>query len=151
VGVSYLLFWSLLLTSIRWFLTAFFADIVWVIVVAQCIHAFSFGAAHAASIELIRQFFKGKNAGQGNALYSSVTFGVGGAIGALVSGYLWGINPQLLFIAAGSVLLLATVIARLGLCGNALARFHESTEQLLVETAHAVDDGLDASHLKDNR
>jgi PPP family 3-phenylpropionic acid transporter len=141
VGVSYLLFWSLLLTSMRWFLTAFFADIVWVVVVAQCIHAFSFGAAHAASIELIRQFFKGKNAGQGNALYSSVTFGVGGAIGALVSGYLWGINPQLLFIMAGSVLLLAAVIARLGLCGNALARFHESTEQLQVEAPHAGDDG----------
>jgi PPP family 3-phenylpropionic acid transporter len=138
VGVSYLLFWSLLLTSMRWFLTAFFADMVWVVVVAQCIHAFSFGAAHAASIELIRQFFKGKNAGQGNALYSSVTFGVGGAIGALVSGYLWGINPQLLFIVAGSVLLLAAVIARLGLCGNALAQFHENTEPLAEKN---VDEG----------
>ncbi|MFT7388060.1 MAG: PPP family 3-phenylpropionic acid transporter [Candidatus Endobugula sp.] len=129
MGVSYLLFWSLLLTSMRWFLTAFFADVVWVMLLAQCIHAFSFGAAHAASIELIRQFFKGKNAGQGNALYSSVTFGAGGAIGALLSGYLWGINPQLLFVMAGVVLLLAAAIARLGLCGNALVRFRENTER----------------------
>lgn len=129
MGVSYLFFWSLLLTSVRWFLTAFFADIVWVMIAVQCVHALSFGAAHAASIELIRQFFKGKNAGQGNALYSSLTFGVGGAIGAIASGVLWDINPQLLFVVSGVAVFLAAWIARLGLCGNALERFQLSTEK----------------------
>jgi MFS transporter, PPP family, 3-phenylpropionic acid transporter len=132
VGVSALLFWSLLLTSFRWFLTAFFADHLWVVVFAQCIHAFSFGAAHAASIELIRQFFKGKNAGQGNALYSSVTFGVGGAIGAVGSGLLWSVNPQLLFVVAAVVLLLAATIARIGLHNDVIARFHLAVEKALV-------------------
>ena len=124
VGVSVLLFWSLLLTSLRWFLTAFFADHLWVIIIAQAIHAFSFGAAHAASIELIRQFFKGRNAGQGNALYSSMTFGVGGAIGAVGSGLLWSVNPQLLFVVAAAILLIAAVVARIGLYGDAIAQFH---------------------------
>jgi PPP family 3-phenylpropionic acid transporter len=131
IGVSYLLFWSLVLTSLRWFLTAFFADLLWVIILAQTIHAFSFGAAHAASIELIRQFFKGKNAGQGNALYSSVTFGFGGAIGAIVSGFLWEVNPQLLFMVAAAVLLLAAVITRMGLCGDAIKKFHLTIEALV--------------------
>lgn len=132
VGVSVLLFWSLLLTSLRWFLTAFFADHLWVIIIAQAIHAFSFGAAHAASIELIRQFFTGKNAGQGNALYSSVTFGVGGAIGAVGSGLLWSVNPQLLFVIAAAILLIAAVIARMGLYGDAIARFHLAVEKVSV-------------------
>lgn len=137
IGVSYLLLLSLLLTSVRWFLTGFFADHLWVIIVAQCVHAFSFGAAHAASIELIRQFFAGKNAGQGNALYSSVTFGVGGAIGAIVSGYLWGMNPQWLFVGAGGVLLLASLVAWWGLCGQALPRFHQALRQQTIPNHNA--------------
>ncbi|MGS2717078.1 MFS transporter [Eionea flava] len=131
MGVSYLLFWSLLLTSFRWFITGMFADHLWVMIIAQGIHALSFGAAHAASIELIRQFFAGKNAGQGNALYSSMTFGVGGAIGAVASGYLWEISPQWLFIGAGGVLLVAAIVAWLGLCGDSISRFHQSIDQSL--------------------
>lgn len=116
IGVGYLLFLSLLLTAIRWVVVAFFADNLWIIILAQAIHAFSFGAAHAASIELIRQFFVGKHAGQGNALYSSLTYGVGGAIGALSSGFLWEVNPQLLFIMSGVAVFLAAAIAWCFLC-----------------------------------
>jgi MFS transporter, PPP family, 3-phenylpropionic acid transporter len=116
VGVRYLLFWSLLLTAVRWLLTAFFVENMAVMIFAQSIHALSFGAAHAASIELIRQFFQGKNAGQGNALYSSFTFGLGGAIGALSSGFLWGVNPQLLFVVGGVAVFLASFIVWYYLC-----------------------------------
>jgi PPP family 3-phenylpropionic acid transporter len=120
MGVAYLLCVSLLLTGIRWWVIAFFADTLWVIIVSQAIHAFSFGAAHAASIELIRQFFKGSHAGQGNALYSSLTYGIGGAIGALGSGLLWEIDPQLLFIVSGVAVFLATAVAGIFLCGKKL-------------------------------
>ena len=116
VGVAYLLFWSLLLTAIRWFMTAFYADNIAVVIIAQCLHAFSFGAAHAACIEIIRRFFTGKHAGQGNALYSSITFGIGGALGALASGFLWGVNPQWLFVVSGGALLIATAIVWFWLC-----------------------------------
>ncbi|ODS23445.1 hypothetical protein AB835_08775 [Candidatus Endobugula sertula] len=116
VGVAYLLFWSLLLTAIRWFLTAYYVDHLWVLIFSQCIHALSFGACHAACIELIRCFFKGKNAGQGNALYSSMTFGLGGALGAFSSGLLWDINPKQLFVVSGLALLLAAAIVWVGLC-----------------------------------
>ena len=120
MGVAYLLFISLLLTAIRWWLIAFFADILWVVIVSQAIHALSFGAAHATSIELIRQFFTGSRAGQGNALYSSLTYGIGGAIGALGSGMLWGINPQLLFVVSGIAVFIAAVVTGIFLCGKPL-------------------------------
>lgn len=116
IGVGYLLFLSLLFTAIRWLIVAFFADTLWIIILAQAIHAFSFGAAHAASIELIRQFFVGNHVGQGNALYSSLTYGLGGAIGALGSGFLWEMNPQLLFIMSGVAVFFAAAIAWYFLC-----------------------------------
>lgn len=121
MGVAYLLCASLLLTAIRWFLIAFFTDLLWVVILAQCIHAFSFGAAHAASIELIRVFFQGKHAGQGNALYSSLTYGIGGALGALGSGLLWDINPQLLFMVSGVAVLFAAIVVWRYLCGADLS------------------------------
>ncbi len=115
LGVVNLLFWSLLLTSLRWVIIAFFADNISLIIFAQCIHALSFGGAHAASIELIRRFFKGKNAGQGNALYSSITFGLGGAMGAFSSGLLWGVNPQLLFVVSAAAVFIAALVVWLWL------------------------------------
>ncbi|MEO0443207.1 MAG: MFS transporter [Pseudomonadota bacterium] len=110
-NVSIILFWSLLLTGIRWLLIAFFVDSITIMLFAQTIHALSFGAAHAACIELIRRFFQGANAGQGQALYSAITFGAGGALGAVTSGFLWDISAQLLFVvSAFSVFIAAAVI-----------------------------------------
>jgi PPP family 3-phenylpropionic acid transporter len=110
-NVTIILFWSLLLTGIRWLLIAFFAESIVIIVCAQIIHALSFGAAHAGSIELIRRFFQGPHAGQGQALYSSIGFGAGGALGAVVSGYLWSVSAQLLFVVSAiSVFIAASII-----------------------------------------
>jgi len=116
--VAIILFVSLLLTALRWLIIAFFADNLSMIVFAQTIHALSFGAAHAACIDLIRRFFKGPNAGQGQALYSAITFGAGGAVGAVCSGFLWDISAQLLFSLSAVVVLIAALIAWYGLYQN---------------------------------
>ncbi|MFT6386886.1 MAG: PPP family 3-phenylpropionic acid transporter [Cellvibrionaceae bacterium] len=118
IGVTLILFVSLLLTALRWLIIAFFADSLSMIVFAQTIHALSFGAAHAACIELIRRFFKGPNAGQGQALYSAITFGAGGALGAVCSGFLWDISAQLLFSFSAAVVLIAALVAWYGLYRN---------------------------------
>ncbi|MFV1872675.1 MAG: MFS transporter [Oleiphilus sp.] len=78
---------SLLLTFIRWLATASFADEFWVIVIVQCLHAFSFGAMHVASIQFVHRHFEQQNQGRAQALYSSVGFGAGGALGASLSGF----------------------------------------------------------------
>ncbi|MFT7223957.1 MAG: PPP family 3-phenylpropionic acid transporter [Cellvibrionaceae bacterium] len=111
VSLSSILFWSLLLTGIRWLIIAYFADSLIVMVFAQSIHALSFGAAHAGCIEMIRRFFQGPNAGQGQALYSAFGFGAGGASGAIVSGFLWEISAELLFtVSAVSAFIAAAVV-----------------------------------------
>ncbi len=88
-GLRALLLVSLLLTTIRWTLIALFPERLAVLLLAQCFHAASFGIYHAVAIQLIHRYFIGHHQGRGQALYSSVSFGAGGAVGSLFSGYMW--------------------------------------------------------------
>jgi len=88
-GVQRLLAISLLLTGIRWLIIGHYVDSLVMLIIAQCFHAASFGVFHAVAIHLIHQFFPGSVQGRGQALYSSLSFGAGGALGAIYSGYSW--------------------------------------------------------------
>jgi len=89
LGAARLLFISLLLTTIRWWLIGHYVDSMAVMFLAQCLHAASFGIFHSVAIHQIHQYFPANVQGRGQALYSSVSFGAGGAVGALYSGYSW--------------------------------------------------------------
>lgn len=80
---------SLFLAAIRWYVTGNYADIFWLLVLMQLTHAATFGAMHAVSMHYIHRFFKGRHQGSGQALFSSFTYGAGGALGAYASGVLW--------------------------------------------------------------
>ena len=75
--------------ALRWILVGFFVQWIEVLLFAQLLHAASFGIYHACAIELIHRYFPGSHQGKGQALYSSVSFGAGGAVGSLYSGVLW--------------------------------------------------------------
>ena len=55
----------------------------------QLLHGLTFGAYHASAIAAVNQWFPGKAQGRGQALYSSLSFGAGGLLGALLSGRMW--------------------------------------------------------------
>lgn len=95
-----LLLFSLLVSVLRWLLIGYCADSLWILLFAQLMHACSFGIAHSVSIELVRTYFSGGYQGQGQALYSSFSFGAGGAAGALVGGLLWDYSASLTFLLA---------------------------------------------------
>ena len=88
-GARKLLIFTLLLTTVRWLIIGFFADDLSMLFIAQLIHAFSFGVFHSVGISLVHDYFTGSHQGRGQALYSSVSFGAGVAVGSLVSGLLW--------------------------------------------------------------
>ncbi len=88
-GLRLVLLISLLLSTLRWLIIGFYPDSMTLVLFAQCLHAASFGSFHAAAITWIHHYFTGKNQGRGQALYSSIGFGAGGAIGSLFSGYFW--------------------------------------------------------------
>jgi len=88
-GLRKIILVSLLLSTVRWLLIGFFPEHLTILIVAQILHAASFGTFHLAAIAWVYQHFIGKHQGRGQALYSSIGFGAGGAIGSLASGYLW--------------------------------------------------------------
>lgn len=108
LGVRFLLLITLALTALRWLLIGYFPDSSSILFMAQLFHAFSFGVFHAVGILLVHQFFTGKHQGRGQALYASLSFGVGGAVGSLMSGLLWDrIEHSSLFALAALAALLA--------------------------------------------
>jgi len=88
-GAERLLLWSMLITAARWLLIAGGAAWPAVLIAAQLMHAASYGLFHAAAIHLLHRLFPGRAHTPGQALYSSLSFGLGGALGSLVSGQLW--------------------------------------------------------------
>ena len=80
---------SLMLAALRWLLIGFFPDVLSLLVLSQLLHAASFGSFHASAIHLVHGYFRGRNQGRGQALYSSLSFGAGGAVGTFSSGILW--------------------------------------------------------------
>jgi PPP family 3-phenylpropionic acid transporter len=88
-GVKGILVLSIALTALRWYLLAMFANNLLVLVLSQMLHAFSFAMTHAASMHFIHHYFGQKFQSQGQAIYISVAFGVGGATGGYAAGLVW--------------------------------------------------------------
>ena len=115
-GSRRLLLVAVALTGLRWLLIAGFVTSPVVILFAQTLHAASFGLYHAVAIFLVHRLFTGSHQGRGQALYSSVSFGAGGAAGSLISGYLWtGIGPQAMYLLAAAISLVALVVVYAGI------------------------------------
>ena len=111
-GIRRLLLASLALTTLRWLLIAWFVEEVSIMILAQILHAASFGIYHAVVISLIHRFFTGRHQGRGQALYSSLSFGAGGAVGSLYSGYTWvSAGPALTYSLAALLSAIAFLVA----------------------------------------
>lgn len=80
---------SLALAALRWILIGGFPESLAVLVVAQALHAASFGAFHAGAVQIVHRLFTGSHQHRGQAIYSSVSFGAGGVLGSFYSGYAW--------------------------------------------------------------
>lgn len=112
VGPQTLLVWSLALAVLRWVLLVMFADRIAVLAFAQVLHLASFGVFHAVSIGFVHRYFPGRLQGRGQALFSSLTFGAGSALGSLAAGFIWdGVAPAAVFVAAAAASATALLVA----------------------------------------
>jgi len=69
-----------------------------VLVLAQLLHAATFGAYHAAAVTVVHKLFPGERQVRGQALYSSLSYGLGGATGMLLAGATWdALGPEWTF------------------------------------------------------
>ncbi len=111
-GLRRLFLWALALTAIRWLLIAGFVEQLALLALTQLFHAASFGVFHAVAIQLIHQQFTGRHQGKGQALYSSLSWGLGGALGSLMAGYTWSaLGAQWSFVMAAFAALLGLGVA----------------------------------------
>ncbi|WP_157729992.1 MFS transporter [Bacterioplanes sanyensis] len=107
---------ALLLTAVRWWVIGAQVESLSWIVLVQLFHAFSFAAMHAVSMRYLQHYFPGPLLASGQAVYSSLGFGLGGAIGAWLSGLAWqSMGGSVVFYAAGLIALLAAMMAWLAL------------------------------------
>ena len=107
---------SLALAVFRFCLIGFAIDNIWLLVLAQTLHAATFGSFHAASVEVITQFFNGRHQAKGQAMYNSVAYGIGGTIGGVAGGYaLQYLGGQKTFMLAAIFPLIGILVIGLGL------------------------------------
>ncbi|WP_126456072.1 MFS transporter [Sulfuriflexus mobilis] len=88
-GLRRLLMFSLLVAAVRWVLLGEYVESMGMMLFVQVCHAATFGIFHAVAIQYFHIHFTGMHQGRGQALYSSMSFGAGGALGALLGGYAW--------------------------------------------------------------
>ncbi len=74
---------------LRFLLVGFYPHTLWVLVITQIMHAVTFGMFHVVGLAAINKFFVAGFRARGQALYSSIGYGAGGAVGTLTSGYVW--------------------------------------------------------------
>ncbi len=88
-SLAHILMGSLALAVLRFLLIGWQVDTLGLLLFAQTLHAATFGAYHASAVALIHHFFQGRHQSKGQALFGSVTYGMGGMLGGLMSGPLW--------------------------------------------------------------
>ena len=102
IGIFFIMPWLMRHFSLKHILISSFAcailrflligqGVAWpvIIVFAQVLHAATYGAHHIAAMMVIHQFFRGRHQAKGQAIYTSIAYGLGGALGAISSGYAW--------------------------------------------------------------
>lgn len=88
-GFTRILIGSFSLAVLRFMLIGWGVDWLLLLLIAQVLHAATFGAYHAASVGLVHEFFQGRHQSRGQALFGSLTYGAGGMLGGLASGPIW--------------------------------------------------------------
>jgi PPP family 3-phenylpropionic acid transporter len=107
---------SLAATVLRWLLQIAAIDHPRALAAVQLIHAVSFGVYHLAAINLVQQLFPPSLQGRGQAIYVGVSYGIGGALGGWLAGYLWDRVPvEWIWIGGSGAAALAWLIAWRGM------------------------------------
>jgi PPP family 3-phenylpropionic acid transporter len=87
IAPAQLIVLALIITAIRWLLTAIVRDEV-LVVGLQLGHAFTFSAFHLAALLLLSRLVPPQSSTGGQTLYGLVAFGIGGSMGLAVAGLL---------------------------------------------------------------
>jgi PPP family 3-phenylpropionic acid transporter len=108
-GVRKLMLFSLVIAVIRFLMIGWGAQSLSVLLIAQVLHAATFGVHHSASVATLQRWFAGPLQARGQALYISISYGLGGTVGGLLLSACWDT------FGARWVYVLAAIMSLLGL------------------------------------
>ena len=89
-ALSTLLLVSFAIAVLRFLAIGWGAGLLWLLLAAQLLHAATFGLFHAAALAVVHRIFPEHAQARGQTLFSSLSYGAGGAAGALLAGWTWG-------------------------------------------------------------
>jgi PPP family 3-phenylpropionic acid transporter len=115
-GLVRILMASFAIAVARFLIIGWAVDVTVLLILAQVMHAATFGAYHASAVAAVHRFFPGRHQGKGQALYSGLSFGAGGTVGGIFSGWAWeAVGPSLTLTASALAALagLALIAMRL--------------------------------------
>ncbi len=107
---------SYAITAIRFLMIAFSGGSLVVIILAQLLHAVTFGIHHSASMSLIREWFPQKAQARGQAFYTMSSYGLGGSLGGISAGWLWdAVSPEFSFLVSALAAVIGAGVSLLAL------------------------------------
>ncbi len=107
-GVRSVMLVSIFLAMVRFVLIGVGAESLVILLVAQLLHAATFGAHHTASIITIQRWFAGALQARGMAAFISASYGIGGTLGGLFMSLIWGeMGPKAVYLFSAGFAVLA--------------------------------------------
>jgi len=93
------------ITSIRWILLWLYPGSWGIAMISQSFHAISFALYYTAAISYIYSLYREKRLAQ--QFFLGISFGLGGSVGAVVSGFIYDRWPQELFLSQALIAMLS--------------------------------------------
>ncbi len=113
-GVRKLMLFSLAIAVIRFLMIGWGAQSLSVLLIAQVLHAATFGVHHSASVATLQRWFAGSLQARGQALYISISYGLGGTVGGLLLSACWDtFGARWVYVLAAIMSLLGLIAAQL--------------------------------------
>jgi PPP family 3-phenylpropionic acid transporter len=104
---------SCAIAALRFCVIGASADWLYVLAAVQVLHAITYGAHHSACVHTMQRWFAGPLQARGQALYMSLSYGIGGTVGGLSMSLCWDqFGPSAVYFQAALMALAALWVAR---------------------------------------
>ncbi len=110
-GARVMMYVTLVAALVRFLMIGFGPHVLWLLIVAQVLHAATFALHHSSCVMTLQRWFSGPLQARGQALYMSISYGVGGSLGGLFLAQWWErAGPESVYYVA-AVLVLCSALA----------------------------------------
>lgn len=113
-GARRLMYLTMAAGALRFVMIGAGAQVLWLMIVAQLLHALTFALHHSSAVVTIQRWFSGPLQARGQALYMSISYGVGGSLGGLFLSMWWErAGPSSVYYVAAAMVLCSALAAAL--------------------------------------